>query len=135
MYTLTVAETKQHLTISEVEEQTGLSAHTLRYYERIGLMAPITKGLRGHRRYDKDDLGWITLIKRLRSTDMSIKEMQHFAELVRQGDATISERRKLLEKHQIELQQKLVDIEETLSLLDHKVTTYRNMEKDSKVKS
>ncbi len=130
-----MAETKQHLTISEVEEQTGLSAHTLRYYERIGLMAPITKGLRGHRRYDKDDLGWITLIKRLRSTDMSIKEMQHFAELVRQGDATISERRKLLEKHQIELQQKLVDIEETLSLLDHKVTTYRNMEKDSKVKS
>ncbi len=130
-----MAETKQHLTISEVEEQTGLSAHTLRYYERIGLMAPITKGLRGHRRYDKDDLGWITLIKRLRSTDMSIKEMQHFAELVRQGDATISERRKLLEKHQIELQQKLVDIEETLSLLDHKVTTYRNMEKDSKVKA
>ncbi len=130
-----MAETKQHLTISEVEEQTGLSAHTLRYYERIGLMAPISKGLRGHRRYDKDDLGWITLIKRLRSTDMSIKEMQHFAELVRQGDATISERRKLLEKHQIELQQKLVDIEETLSLLDHKVTTYRNMEKDSKVKS
>lgn len=125
-----MADNHQHLTISEVTEQTGLSAHTLRYYERIGLMTPITKGLRGHRRYDRDDLGWITLIKRLRSTDMSVKEMRHFAELVRQGDVTISERRELLERHRATLRARLENIEQTISLLDHKVTTYRNMEKD-----
>ena len=124
-----MAETNQHLTISEVAEQTGLSAYTLRYYERIGLMTPVIKGLRGYRRYDRDDLGWITLIKRLRSTDMSVKEMQHFADLVRQGESTISERRELLEKHRTVLRQRIEDIEQTLNLLDHKVTTYRNMEK------
>ena len=125
-----MANIEQNLTISEVAERTGLSAHTLRYYERIGLMSPIVKGLRGHRRYDEDDLDWITLIQRLRSTDMSVREMRHFADLVRQGDTTIRERRKLLEKHQATLQARLEDIEQTLELLDHKVTTYRSMEKD-----
>lgn len=120
------------LTISEVTAHTGLSAHTLRYYERIGLMKPINKGLRGHRSYNEDDLDWIKLITRLRSTGMSIKEMQHFADLVRQGEETVSERRKLLERHQTNLQLRLKDIEVTLGLLDHKVTTYRNMEKNSK---
>ena len=131
MYFLKVITDEQKLTISEVAEQTGLSAYTLRYYERIGLMAPVTKGLRGHRRYDKADLGWITLIQRLRSTDMSVKEMQHFAELVRRGDETVSERRKLLEKHRATLRARLEDIEQTLKLLDHKVTTYRNMEQET----
>ncbi len=116
------------LTISEVSERTGLSAYTLRYYERIGLMAPIDKGLRGHRRYDSGDLEWLVLIKRLRSTGMSVREMQRFAELVRQGDETVSERRKLLEHHQTALKERLRDIEATLELLGHKVTTYRNME-------
>ena len=123
---------EQKLTISEVAEQTGLSAHTLRYYERIGLMAPIGRGERGHRRYDASDLEWIVLIQRLRSTDMPVKEMQRFAELVRRGDETISERRKLLETHQTKLKAQLDDIEKTLKLLDHKVTTYRNMEKEIK---
>ena len=121
----------KQLTISEVAEQTQLSAHTLRYYERIGLMTPITKGKRGHRRYDREDLEWIVLIKRLRSTGMSVKDMQHFAELVRSGDETFSERRRLLEHHQTRLQAQLEDIEQTLKLLDHKVTTYRNLEKGS----
>lgn len=122
----------QNLTISEVAERTGLSAHTLRYYERIGLMTPVTKGLRGHRRYDKDDLGWLRVIQHLRSTDMSVKEMQHFAKLVHQGDETVGERRKLLEKHRATLQARLENIQETLRFLDHKVTTYRSMEKEIK---
>lgn len=116
------------LTIREVAEQTGLSAHTLRYYERIGLVAPIGKGLRGHRRYGSGDLEWLVLIQRLRSTGMPVREMQRFAELVRRGDETISERRKLLETHQRALQAQLTDIEATLELLEHKVTTYRNLE-------
>ena len=118
----------KQLTISEVAEQTELSAHTLRYYERIGLMTPIAKGNRGHRRYDQEDLEWIVLIKRLRSTGMSVKDMQHFANLVRRGDETISERRKLLEQHQATLRAQLEDIEQTLELLNHKVTTYRSLE-------
>ncbi len=116
------------LTISEVSRQAGLSAHTLRYYERIGLLAPIDKGLRGHRRYDAGDLEWLVLIQHLRSTGMSAREMQRFAELVRQGDETASERRKLLETHQKALQTQLKDIEKTLKLPDHKVTIYRKLE-------
>ena len=115
------------LTIQEVATRTGLSAHTLRYYERIGLTAPIQRAPSGHRRYrDEEDLEWLVLIKHLRATNMSIREMQRFAELVRQGDGTIKQRLKLLRVHQRKLQAQLAEIQETLELLDHKVTTYRN---------
>lgn len=118
----------EELTIQEVAEQTGLSAHTLRYYERIGLMAPIQRAESGHRRYSEDDLEWLVLIKRLRATHMPIAEMQRFAEFVRRGEETIGERLKLLEAHQRKLQVQLEEIQGTLGLLEEKVTTYRNWE-------
>jgi MerR-like DNA binding protein len=60
------------LTIREVAEKTGITAHTLRYHERIGLMAPVTRAHRGHRRYDADELRWVELLKRLHESGMPI---------------------------------------------------------------
>lgn len=74
------------LTIQEVAERTALSPHTLRYYERVGLLEAPDRAASGHRRYGEGDLEWLTLLKRLRATGMPIREMRRYAELVRQGD-------------------------------------------------
>ena len=78
--------TSAELTIGEVAERTGLTRHTLRYYERDGLMLGVDRGGSGHRRYSEHDLGWIELITKLRATGMPIREVRRYAELVRAGD-------------------------------------------------
>ncbi|WP_332875811.1 MerR family transcriptional regulator [Massilia sp. S19_KUP03_FR1] len=90
---------KTHLTIEEVAKHTGLTAYTLRYYERISLIAPVGRGASGHRRYAASDMAWIAFLLRLRTTQMPIGMMQTFARLRGMGDATIPARRRLLEDH------------------------------------
>ncbi|GAA0375738.1 MerR family transcriptional regulator [Bacillus horti] len=123
---------KNELTIQEVAKRTGLTLHTLRYYERIGLMDPIKREANGHRSYNEDDLEWITILLHLRSTGMPISEMQRFANLVRDGHSTISERRELLEGHEQKLQLRLKEIKSTLKILDKKISHYRNLEQEEK---
>src|SRR3954452_8112909 len=92
------------LTIAEAAERTGLSTHTLRYYERIGaLREPPERAASGHRRYTDRDLDWITLLTRLRATGMPIATMLRYAELAREGDATAAERKALLVAHRAEV--------------------------------
>lgn len=116
------------LTIREVAAHTRLSAHTLRYYERIGLLPTTHRTPAGHRAYTESDLEWVTLLQRLRATGMPIREMQRFAALVHQGEATVGQRRVLLEAHRQSLFERQAEIALTLELLDHKVETYRAME-------
>src|SRR5687768_10049306 len=75
------------MSISQAARATGVSAHTLRYYERAGLMLdPVDRAESSHRRYTEGDLGWITLLTRLRGTGMPIRRIAEYAELVRAGD-------------------------------------------------
>lgn len=115
----------RELTVKQVVQQTGLSAHTLRYYERIGLMDRVGRAESGHRRYTGDDLEWITLLQRLRSTGMPISEMKRFADLVREGERTIPERLELLESHERKLKAQREKIDETLIVLSRKLRHYR----------
>ena len=78
------------LTIQQTAEACGLSVHTLRYYERIGLIKPIPRRSNGHRLYRAEDLNWIAFLLRLRATGMSIGEMQRYAQLREQGDLPAS---------------------------------------------
>ena len=80
----------KELSIQQVAVVTQLSTHTLRYYERIGLLAPIERASSGHRRYSSQDIAWINFLSRLRTTGMPIREMQQFAELRREGNRTVS---------------------------------------------
>lgn len=119
---------KTHLTIEEVAKQTGLTAYTLRYYERISLIAPIGRAAGGHRRYAASDLAWIAFLLRLRTTHMPIGMMQTFATLRGMGDATIPARRRLLEEH---LQNTLAGIEAmrlSAKELQAKIDHYRSIE-------
>ncbi len=110
--------------IGEVAVLTGLSQHTLRWYERIGLMNYIERDHSGQRRFTERDLGWLDLVGRLRSTGMTVADMVRYAELVRQGDSTIPERLSMFEKTREEALAKITELQETLAVLDRKIETY-----------
>lgn len=112
------------LTIQEVAEQTGLSSHTLRYYERIGLIFPVARAGSGHRRYGQGDVEWIGFLKCLRGTGMPVREMVRFAELVSEGDHTIPERIALLKRHHERILCGLAELEHNLAAVEWKINHY-----------
>ena len=116
------------ITIAEAAERSGLSAHTLRYYERIGLIHPVGRGQNGHRRYRRDDIEWLDFLIKLRTTDMPIRQMVEYAELVREGPQTASRRRAMLEAHREALRERIEELEETAGVIDRKIETYTEME-------
>jgi DNA-binding transcriptional MerR regulator len=112
------------LTIQQAAGVTGLSEHTLRYYERIGLIAPVERAPNGHRRYSNEDISWIGFLNRLRSTGMPISKMLRFTALQREGGATLHERLALLESHRREVKQKIQELSDHLALLELKISYY-----------
>ena len=116
------------ITIAEAAERSGVSAHTLRYYERIGLIHPVGRGQNGHRRYGRGDIEWLEFLIKLRTTDMPIRQMVEYAELVREGPQTASRRRAMLEAHREALRERIAELEETATVIDRKIETYTEME-------
>jgi DNA-binding transcriptional MerR regulator len=113
------------LTIAEVAERTGLTAHTLRYYERDGLMlAAVDRAVSGHRRYSDRDLTWIEMITRLRSTGMPIRDVRRYADMVRAGDGNEAERLELLKAHRERVEAQLSEVTAHLRAIDHKIGLY-----------
>ncbi|MFE6646179.1 MerR family transcriptional regulator [Nocardioides sp. NPDC057772] len=116
--------TSHGLSIAEVAERTGLTAHTLRYYERDGLMLDVGRNGSGHRAYTEDDLGWITLITRLRSTGMPIREIRRYAEMVRSGAGNEADRLGLLRAHRDRVRAQLAETARHLEAIEFKVDYY-----------
>ena len=98
------------MNIKTIAEQTGLSAHTLRYYEKIGLIVGVDRDAKGHRDYSEKDVVWIAFIKRLKATNMPLDEIRQFAVLRRQGNRTIGERLKMLENHRRRVEAQMRDL-------------------------
>src|ERR1044071_5475893 len=118
---------KETLTIQEVSEITGLSAHTLRYYERIGLIHPIEREENTRRCYIKDDLGWIDFLLKLRATGMSIQDMQRYARLQRQGDQTLPQRVEMLKVLKGNVERRIQELNEHLKLVNYKIEIYQEI--------
>ncbi|MGW5388231.1 MerR family transcriptional regulator [Nocardia sp. NPDC003963] len=102
----------------------GLSQDTLRWYERIGLLAHIGRDHTGKRRFSDRDLDWLTLITRLRTTGMSVADMIRYAELVRAGASTIPERLAMFRKTRADVLERIAELEQTVTVLDHKISIY-----------
>lgn len=115
---------EDNYTISEVVALTGLTAHTLRWYERIGLMSHIDRSHTGQRRYNNRDLGWLDLVGKLRLTGMPVADMVRYAELVRAGEDTYGERHALLEATRRDVLGRIAELQDTLAVLDHKIGFY-----------
>ena len=120
------------LTIQQTAEASGLSVHTLRYYERIGLIKPIPRRSNGHRLYRADDLSWISFLLRLRATGMSIDEMQRYAQLREQGGQlpSVTERKAMLARHAASVEADLKAMQETLAYLHQKIALYSTLESE-----
>jgi DNA-binding transcriptional MerR regulator len=110
-----------------------MTAHTLRYYERVGLIQPVGRARNGHRRYSEADEAWLHFLHCMRATSMPIREMQRYAELRELGDATSLERRKILEDHQTGIAEQIVELQRAHALLTHKIANYKMIEERIRV--
>ncbi|MFD5509266.1 MerR family transcriptional regulator [Streptomyces sp. NPDC059761] len=116
--------TETRYTISEVEARTGLTQHTLRWYERIGLMPHVDRSHSGQRRFSDKDLHWLAFVGKLRTTGMSVADMVRYAELVREGEHTVDQRRELLEQTRREVRARIAELSDALAVLDFKIDLY-----------
>jgi DNA-binding transcriptional MerR regulator len=113
------------MNIREFAEHSGLSAHTLRYYERVGLMGDVGRDENGHRVYGTHDSQWVEFLHHLRETGMPIREMQRYCALRAQGDTTMQARLALLERHTEQLATHLREQHDHLARLRETVTVYQ----------
>ncbi len=112
-------------TIAEAAAECGLTTHTLRYYERDGLMrAPVARSRSGHRRYTDEDVAWVRLVTRLRSTGMPISEVRAYTDLVRAGEGTEPERLELLRRHRQRVLDRLATVRHDLAAIEDKIAVY-----------
>ena len=112
------------MSIREVAAKTGITTHTLRYYERIGLVQPLPRAGSGHRRYGEPELRWLDLLKKLHATERPIRKMLEYARLARRGESTIAARREWLDAHRVDVEAKLAHLTETLATIRRKLTSY-----------
>ena len=115
---------KMYYTIKEVSEKTGLSDHTLRYYEKAGLLTGVNRSPGGFRQYTEDDLEWLGLICCLKNTGMSLEEIAKFVELTHQGDQTLRERVALLEEHRENVKEKITQMQAYLDKVNAKLAHF-----------
>ncbi|HWL85853.1 MAG TPA: MerR family transcriptional regulator [Polyangiaceae bacterium] len=115
-------------TIREVAQRTGVTEHTLRYYERIGLLAGVPRAASGHRRYGEDEVRWVVFLRKIHQTGMPIRRMLEYAQLLRRGDSTIRDRRLLLEDHRKEVEARMIELRANLELIDFKISLYKERE-------
>jgi DNA-binding transcriptional MerR regulator len=120
-------------TIRNMAKRCGMTAHTLRYYERVGLIQPVGRARNGHRRYTDADAAWLNFLHCMRATSMPIREMQRYAALREIGDETSEQRRKLLEDHQATIAAQIEALQKAHALLTHKIANYRVLEERTRI--
>jgi len=120
-------------TIMQASGMTGLSSHTIRYYEKEELIPPVKRDYNGNRVFAEGDIGWLRLVNCLRKTGMPIAEIRAIAQLSIQGDRTITERKHILENHRANLELRLEELRDAFERINSKIEWYSRMEKESKI--
>jgi len=110
--------------IGELAKRSGLTAHTIRYYERIGLLPYADRNQSRQRDYDASILTWIEFLGRLKTTGMPIRDMLRYAALRERGVGTEAERRELLERHRAAVRAHVAELQACLLVLDTKIAGY-----------
>jgi len=122
-------EVEEGLTVRQTAERTGLSEHTLRYYERAGLLRPVRRhDSSGHRRYSADDVARIATLACLRATGLPLDQMRRYFTLAGRGAAAAPELRALLEEQQVVLEDRLEQMRRHLNYVERKIAYWRAVE-------
>lgn len=112
------------MTIAEVSQKYDISADTLRYYERIGLIPPVPRTRGGLRDYGEESCGWIQLMKCMRAAGVQIEALIEYVDLFQQGDATLDARKALLVEQRDQLVSRMAEMQASLDLLNQKIDRY-----------
>lgn len=113
------------LTIGEVSDLTGLTTHTLRFYEQAGLFfAPVRRDTAGRRVFTEEEVQWLKVCTKLRSSGMPLPEIRRYAQLVLEGAGNEGERLEVLRRHEERVQQQVADLQEALGVIHGKVEIY-----------
>ncbi|KJY83323.1 MerR family transcriptional regulator [Vibrio galatheae] len=114
------------MNIKDFSKLVGLSPHTLRYYEKIGLLKSVQRSQSGHRFYTSRDKEWIDFVKRLKETGMPLEGILTYAKLRELGCDTLLERQQLLEQHRAFLSSHIQELEQHMLALDDKIALYQS---------
>lgn len=112
-------------TTAKAAEKIGISAHTLRFYDKEGLLPNVGRDEHGNRRFTDNDLQWLSLLQCLKNTGMSLKDIKRFAECTTIGDDTIEERLALFESQTENVKQQIAELQRYLGLLEYKLAFYQ----------
>ena len=112
------------MTIADVSKKYELSADTLRYYERIGLVPPVPRNKSGIRDYDTESCQWVELMKCMRSAGVQIEALIEYVALFQQGDETIGARKALLIEQRDQLVERMAEMQRSLDRLNDKIERY-----------
>ena len=112
-------------TTAKAAEKIGISAHTLRFYDKEGLLPNVGRDEHGNRRFTDNDLQWLSLLQCLKNTGMSLKDIKRFAECTTIGDDTIDERLALFESQTEKVKQQIAELQRYLGLLEYKLAFYQ----------
>jgi DNA-binding transcriptional MerR regulator len=112
------------MTIQEFSERLGISPHTVRYYEKLGLLTQVRRLSNGHRIFSEDDIVWFSFIRRLKDTGMPLNQILEYARLREKGDVSLLARRQMLEEHASTLHRYLQEQQQHLANLQAKIEAY-----------
>jgi DNA-binding transcriptional MerR regulator len=112
------------MTITEVAEKYSITADTLRYYERIGLIPPVPRSSSGIRDYDEESCRWVELMRCMRKSGVQIEALIEYVALFRQGDSTVDARKQILKEQRNQLVEKMEDIRKSIERLNIKIERY-----------
>ncbi|WP_308365820.1 MULTISPECIES: MerR family transcriptional regulator [unclassified Microbulbifer] len=114
------------MNVKEFARRAGISPHTVRYYEKIGLLRDIRRFPNGHRDFSEKNISWISFVQRLKETGMPLKQIHRYANLREQGESTLEERQTLLEQHAATLEKNLAEQQRHLDKLREKIALYQS---------
>lgn len=112
------------MTITEVAKLYDLSADTLRYYERIGIIPSVNRNPNGIRNYTENDCGWVSFAKCMRNAGLPVEVLIEYVTLFQQGEATAEARKEILIEQRDKLVERIAEMQETLDRLNHKIENY-----------
>ncbi|WOO89024.1 MerR family transcriptional regulator [Mollicutes bacterium LVI A0078] len=121
------------MTIQEVSEKTGLSKHTLRYYEKIGLIDTVKKSKSNYRIYNQNDLNRLEFICNMREAGMGISKLKEYIQLTSQGENTVEERRGILLENKKKIQEEIKLLEKSMNYIEYKIENYDSIIKNKKI--
>lgn len=110
--------------MKEASERLGVPSHTIRYYEKEGLLPFIQRDRYGNRIFEQKDLDWMALMSCFRATGMTIAALKQIVDLANQGDSTLSERKTILENHKLELQKRQLELDKAFEAVNSKLLIY-----------